>query len=93
MTIEMQDALNRELEDAKSIRDADRRREAMETVQGHMLAALIDCQRKTSDRVKDLVARADVARQRFKGAQAMLAALRYLAAAGGGAALIRALGV
>ena len=92
MTIEMQDALNREPEDAKAINDADLRREAMETVHGHMLSALIDCQRKTSDRVKDLVARADVARQRLKGAQAMLAALRYLAAAGGGAALIRALG-
>lgn len=91
MTVEMQDALNRELEDAKSIRDADRRREAMETVQGHMLAALIDCQRKTAERVKDLVARADGARQRVKGAQAMLAVLRYVAAMGGGAAVVKLL--
>lgn len=91
MTVEMQDALNRELEDAKSIRDADRRREAMETVQGHMLAALIDCQRKTAERVKDLVARADGARQRVKGAQALLAVLRYVAAMGGGAAVVKLL--
>lgn len=91
MTVEMQDALNRELEDAKAIRDADRRREAMETVQGHMLAALIDCQRKTAERVKDLVARADGARQRVKGAQALLAVLRYVAAMGGGAAVVKLL--
>lgn len=91
MTIEMQKALERELEDAKAIRDADRRREAMETVQGHMLAALIDCQRKTADRVKDLVARADGARQRVKGAQAMLVVLRYVAAMGGGAAVVKLL--
>ena len=91
MTIEMQKALERELEDAKAIRDADRRREAMETVQGHMLAALIDCQRKTAERVKDLVARADGARQRVRGAQAMLAVLRYVAAMGGGAAVVKLL--
>ena len=91
MTIEMQKALERELEDAKAIRDADRRREAMETVQGHMLAALIDCQRKTAERVKDLVARADGARQRVKGAQALLAVLRYVAAMGGGAAVVKLL--
>ena len=93
MTIEMQDALNRELEDAKAINDADRRREAMENVQSHMLAALIDCQRKTADRVKQLVAGAEAARNRVAGAKALWTFLRYVAAAGGGAALIRALGV
>ncbi len=91
MTVEMQDALNREFEDAKAIRDADRRREVMETVHGHMLAALIDCQRKTAERVKDLVARADGARQRVRGAQAMLAVLRYVVAMGGGAAVVKLL--
>ena len=91
MTVEMQEALNRELEDAKAIKDADRRREAMETVQGHMLAALIDCQRKTAERVKDLVARADSASQRVKGAQAILAILRYVVAMGGGAAIVKLL--
>ena len=91
MTIEMQNALERELADAKAIEDGARRHEALETVLCHELAALIDCQRKTAERVKDLVARADGARQRVKGAQAMLAALRYIAAMGGGAAVVKLL--
>ena len=91
MTVEMQKALERELDDAKAIEDGARRHEAMETVQGHMLAALIDCQRKTAERVKDLVARADGARQRVNGAKAMLTLLRYVAAMGGGAAVVKLL--
>lgn len=89
MTIEMQNALERELADAKAIGDVARRHEAMETVLCHELAALIDCQRKTAERVKDLVARAEGARQRVRGAQAMLAVLRYVAAIGGGAAVMK----
>ena len=92
MTVEMQEALNRELEDAKAIKEADRRREAMETVQSHMLAALIDCQCKTAERVKQLVASSEAKRNRVAGAKALWAILRYVAAAGGGAAFIRALG-
>lgn len=91
MTIEMQEALKRELDDAKAIEDGARRHEALETVLCHELAALIDCQRKTAERVKDLVARADGARQRVKGAQALLAVLRYVAAMGGGAAVVKLL--
>lgn len=91
MTVEMQKALERELADAKAIEDGARRHEALETVLCHELAALIDCQRKTAERVKDLVARADGARQRVKGAQAMLVVLRYVAAMGGGAAVVKLL--
>lgn len=91
MTVEMQKALERELADAKAIEDGARRHEALETVLCHELAALIDCQRKTAERVKDLVARADNARQRVKGAQAMLVVLRYVAAMGGGAAVVKLL--
>ena len=91
MTIEMQEALKRELDDAKAIEDVARRHEALETVLCHELSALIDCQRKTAERVKDLVARADGARQRVRGAQAMLAVLRYVAAMGGGAAVVKLL--
>lgn len=91
MTIEMQKALERELADAKAIEDGARRHEALETVLCHELAALIDCQRKTAERVKDLVARADGARQRVKGAQALLTVLRYVAAMGGGAAVVKLL--
>lgn len=91
MTIEMQNALERELADAKAIEDGARRHEALETVLCHELAALIDCQRKTAERVKDLVARADGARQRVRGAQALLTVLRYVAAMGGGAAVVKLL--
>ena len=55
MTAEMQSALQRELEDAQDIADPERRRDAVQTVQSHMLAALIDCQKKTADRVKQIV--------------------------------------
>lgn len=91
MTIEMQKALERELADAKAIADVARRHEALETVLCHELAALIDCQRKTAERVKELVAQADGARQRVRGAKTMLAVLRYVAAMGGGAAVVKLL--
>lgn len=93
MTIEMQEALNRELEDAKAIKDTDLRRDAMEIVQSHMLAALIDCQRKTAERVKQLVASAEAQRNRVAGAKALWMLLRYVAAAGGGAAVLKLLSV
>ena len=69
MTEEMQEALERELNDAKSIEDQARRHEAIEMVQSHMLAALIDCQRKTAERVKELVARSDEAKHKIEGAK------------------------
>ena len=93
MTKEMQDALERELNDAKTIEDLARRHNAIEMVQSHMLAALLDCQLKTADRVKKLVASADANRNRIVGAKALWTVIRYVAAAGGGAALVRALGV
>ena len=68
MTKEMQDALERELSDAKAIEDLARRHNAIEMVQSHMLAALLDCQLKTADRVKKLVASADANRNRIVGA-------------------------
>ncbi len=61
MTAEMQSALTRELEDAQRIADPERRRDALATVTAHMLAALMDCQRKTADRVKALCAARDEA--------------------------------
>ena len=69
MTKEMQDALERELNDAKAIEELARRHDAIEMVQSHMLAALLDCQRKTADRVKDLVSRADNAKAKVEGAK------------------------
>ena len=89
MTKEMQDALERELRDAKAIEDLARRHDAIEMVQSHMLAALLDCQRKTADRVKDLVFRADNAKAKVEGAKWLWALIRYLVAAGAGGALLK----
>ena len=89
MTKEMQDALERELNDAKSIENPERRHEAIEMVQSHMLAALIDCQRKTAERVKELVARSDEAKHKIEGAKWLWTLIRYLVAAGAGGAVLK----
>lgn len=89
MTQEMQNALERELKDAKSIEDPTRRHEAIEMVQSHMLAALIDCQRKTAERVKELVARSDEAKHKIEGAKWLWTIIRYLVAAGAGGAVLQ----
>ena len=91
MTLEMQQALERELNDAKALDDPERRHESIEMVQSHMLAALIDCQRKTAERVKDLVARAYETKHKIQGAKILWALLRYAAAAGGGGYFLKLL--
>ena len=85
----MQDALERELNDAKSIEDPARRHEAIETVQSHMLVALIDCQRKTAERVKELVANKEETKNKIEGAKWLWAVIRYLVAAGAGGAVLQ----
>ena len=55
MTEALENALKRELAAAKSKSDPEERHEAILTAQANMLAALIDCQKKTADRVKELV--------------------------------------
>ncbi len=89
MTIEMQNTLTRELKDAKEIDDEERRREAMMTVQSHMLEALIDCQRKTAERVKELVAAKSAAECRLEGMQLAWRVIRYVVAMGGGALIVK----
>ncbi len=89
MTAEMQSALQRELEDAQAIADPERRRDAVQTVQSHMLAALIDCQKKTADRVKELVSDATAAKYKLQGAQLLWRVIRYLVAGGAGAAIVK----
>lgn len=91
MSPEMQQALERELNDAKAIDDTDRRHEAIEMVQSHMLAALVDCQLKTAERVKQLVANVEARRNRIVGAKTLWAVLRYLAAMGGTGVIVKAL--
>ena len=85
----MQNALERELNDAKSIEDPARRHEAIETVQSHMLVALIDCQRKTAERVKELVANKEETKNKIEGAKWLWAVIRYLVAAGAGGAVLQ----
>ena len=84
MTVEQQESLEMELADAQAIADPERRREAIEIVQCHMLHALVDCQRKTADRVKDLDAERAARRNAWRGARLLWTILRYIAAAGGG---------
>lgn len=54
MTVEQQRSLELELADVQKIDDPARRAEATTMVHSHILIALVDCQRKTSDRVKEL---------------------------------------
>ena len=102
MTLEMQHTLDREMEDARRIEDPARRLDATLTVLVHQCRALVECQQKTAERVKALVAEvaeerqkrvaaAEAKRNRVAGAKMLWAALRYLAAAGSGAAVVRAL--
>lgn len=55
MTLEMQQMLEREMDDALELEDSSRRCDAVQTVILHYLRALTDCQRKTAERVKELV--------------------------------------
>lgn len=91
MTVEMQHTLEREMEDARKIADPARRLDAMLTVLIHQCRALVDCQLKTAERVKQLVANAEAKRNRIAGAKALWAVLRYLAAMGGTGAVVKAL--
>lgn len=69
MTIEMQQTLEREMDDALAIEDAERRHDAMLTVLAHQNRSLIDCQRKTADRVKAMIAKDEAEMNQKKGAK------------------------
>lgn len=83
MTVELQSALERELKEASESGDARR----IDRAHAAILIALMDCQRKTAERVKQLVIDKDRALQRAKGMALMWRILRYLAAIGGGSLL------
>ena len=68
MTLEMQELLEREMEDALKIEDPARKSDAVLTVLSHQMRALIDCQRKTSERVKRIVNEAEEADAKRQGA-------------------------
>lgn len=69
MTLEMQEHLKREMADALAIEDESRRHDAMLTVLVLQNDALIDCQRKTSDRVKGIVAEKEADKNKKLGAK------------------------
>ncbi len=91
MNLEMQHTLDREMEDAQRIENPDRRHDAMLTVLVHQCRALVECQLKTAERVKALVAAAEAKRNRIAGAKMLWVALRYLAAMGGTGLVVKAL--
>ena len=82
MTLELQETLEREMDDALRIEDSARRCEAVQTVQSHMLRALVDCQRKTAERVKELVAEKTANKLRIEGAKMLIALVKYASSAG-----------
>ena len=89
MTEDLEKALKRELATAKMKTDPEERHEAILTAQANMLEALVECQRKTADRVKELVAGATAAKYKLEGAQLLWRVIRYLVAGGAGAAIVK----
>ena len=87
MTIEQQESLSRELEAAVKSGDD----KLLDRAHSNILLALIDCQRKTADRVKELRVEADRKKQRLEGAKWLWGILGAFAASGGGAILLRLL--
>ena len=92
MTIEIQNLLEREMADALAIEDETRRNEAVITVMSHQLKALVDCQRKTAERVKTLVADAERKAERVKGFKCAIEIGKMIVGLGGGALLMKFLG-
>ena len=91
MTKELVESLTLELRDAEKKHDPDERREAVTVAQGHILVSLMDCQRKTADRVKELCAARETAKAKLSGAKLAWDALKILSAAGGGALVLKLL--
>lgn len=84
MTKEMRDLLVDQLDKAKTDEEVDR------AMVGGM-KAMIDCQYKTSERVKDLVIDRDREKSRKEGAKWLWGILSAIAASGGGAVILKLL--
>ena len=87
MTEEQQDSLSRELEAAIESDDDAR----LTRAHSNILLALIDCQRKTADRVKELRIDRDREKHRREGAKWLWGILAAIASSGGGALILKAL--
>lgn len=84
MTKEMRDLLVDQLENAKTAEEVDR------AMLGGM-KAMVDCQYKTSERVKGLVIEQDREKSRKEGAKWLWGVLATFAASGGGAIILKLL--
>ena len=87
MTEELQHSLERELEAALASGDDKR----LDRAHSNIMLALIDCQRKTAERVKELRIEADRKQHRLQGAKFLWEILKLGAASGGGALILKAL--
>lgn len=88
MTVEQQEQLERELKGAMDSGDHDRIRCA----HSNIMLALVDCQRKTAERVKQLLIDADRAAQRRKGAVAATVVIWSVTSALVGAGVMKIIG-
>lgn len=87
MTAEMYDYISREFAEAEKAGDDER----MSRIMVRAILAMLDCQRKTSDRVKEILAREETAKAKLSGAKLAWDALKIVSAAGGGALILRLL--
>ena len=87
MTAEMYDYISREFAEAEKAGDDER----MSRIMVRAILAMLDCQRKTSDRVKEILAREETARAKLSGAKLAWDALKLISAAGGGALILKLL--
>ena len=85
MTEELQSSLARELEAAVDSGDDKR----LNRAHSNILLALMDCQRKTAERVKELRIEADRKQHRLQGAKLLWDVLKIAAASGGGAIILK----
>ncbi len=87
MTTELKDALTRRLEEAVESGDTKEIQRAHTAID----KAMMDCQLKTANRVKEMVAKIDEVVNMAKGAK-IAARILYAAAGAGGGAILMALG-
>ena len=87
MTIEQQAMLKLEMDDALALTDQVRRADAVQTVTLHYLYALTDCQRKTADRVKSMIAEKEATKNKLEGMSVLIKILKYVGTLGGGGLL------
>lgn len=84
MTEEMQKYLTQQLASAATLEEIDR-------ALVNSMTAILDCQRKTADRVKAIMIERDREQQRREGAKWLWGVLATISSTGGGALILAAL--